>query len=60
MQEKTRYVSDGSTVEKNATETQKDETKIMDDNIGKEMLKRMGWKGGGLGKTEQGRSEPVM
>lgn len=35
--------------------------RISEDNIGNQMLKRMGWKGsGGLGKEEQGRDTPVM
>ena len=34
---------------------------ISDDNIGNQMLRKMGWKGsGGVGKREQGRDTPVM
>lgn len=32
----------------------------MDSNVGSKIMKMMGWKGGGLGKTEQGISSPVM
>ena len=35
--------------------------KISEDNIGNQMLRRMGWTGiGGVGKDGQGRSDPVM
>ena len=35
--------------------------KISEDNIGNQMLRKMGWKGsGGVGKEEQGREAPVM
>lgn len=34
---------------------------IAEDNIGNQMLRKMGWKGsGGIGKEGQGRAEPVM
>jgi len=34
---------------------------ISDDNIGNQMLRKMGWTGsGGIGKDGQGRAEPVM
>lgn len=34
---------------------------ISDDNIGNQMLRKMGWTGiGGIGKEGQGRAEPVM
>jgi len=32
---------------------------IASDNVGSKMMKMMGWSGGGLGKTQQGRVEPV-
>lgn len=63
MQEKKRFVSDGSTVEKSTNEQKEKETpenNTMDSNVGSKIMKMMGWKGGGLGKTEQGISSPVM
>ncbi|CAL7940936.1 unnamed protein product [Xylocopa violacea] len=35
------------------------EDSISDDNIGRKLMKLMGWTGGGLGKSEQGMVEPV-
>lgn len=63
MQEKKRFVSDGSTVEKSTNEQKEKETpenNTMDSNVGSKIMKMMGWKGGGLGKTEQGISSPIM
>ncbi|XP_062509393.1 calcium homeostasis endoplasmic reticulum protein-like isoform X2 [Corticium candelabrum] len=34
-------------------------TRITEDNVGHQMLKRMGWEGAGLGAAEQGIQEPV-
>jgi calcium homeostasis ER protein len=35
------------------------DTRIAEDNVGHQMLKRMGWEGAGLGASEQGIQEPV-
>ena len=32
---------------------------ISSDNVGNKMMKMMGWTGGGLGKKQQGITEPV-
>lgn len=58
LEEKIKILTDGSTIDKNLTE--RVETSRIDENcVGNKMMKLMGWKGGGLGKTEQGISEPV-
>ena len=33
---------------------------IVQDDKGSRIMKMMGWSGGGLGKEEQGRTQPVM
>jgi len=32
---------------------------LADDNVGNKLLKMMGWTGGGLGKYNQGRVDPI-
>lgn len=53
-----KILSDGSTVDKKLQQASEPE-KLSDNSIGSKMMKLMGWKGSGLGKTEQGISEPV-
>jgi hypothetical protein len=43
----------------NTADATVEESKLSDSNVGSKMMKLMGWKGGGLGKSEQGRAEPV-
>lgn len=37
-----------------------EEPEVLESSIGNKIMKLMGWKGGGLGKTEQGQVQPVM
>jgi hypothetical protein len=32
---------------------------IGEENVGNKMMKQMGWRGGGLGRDEQGMKEPI-
>lgn len=58
LQEKSKIFYNGSTIRKDNDEVL-DEEKIPDNSVGSKMMKLMGWAGGGLGKFEQGRVEPV-
>ena len=53
-----KFLTDGSTIDKNLNE-QVETSRLDESCIGNKMMKMMGWKGGGLGKKEQGISEPV-
>ena len=33
---------------------------IADNNLGKKLLQKMGWSGGGIGKDESGIEEPIQ
>ena len=35
------------------------DSRLAEENIGHQMLKRMGWEGAGLGSKQQGLQEPV-
>jgi len=41
------------------TENNKNQIQLANDNIGNKLLKMMGWTGGGLGKYNQGRIDPI-
>ena len=58
LQEKSKFVYNGSTIKKDNDEVS-DEVKTLNNSVGSKMMKLMGWAGGGLGKFEQGRLEPV-
>lgn len=57
--EKVRVLSDGSTINKDI-DVSVEEPEVLESSIGNKIMKLMGWKGGGLGKTEQGQVQPVM
>lgn len=51
----------GKSVEKSDIgESSKSAGKLNDSNIGSRLMKLMGWSGGGLGSSEQGRAEPII
>lgn len=59
LKQKVKILSDGCTIDRTINENI-NETPISENNIGCKIMKLMGWKGGGLGKTEQGSCNPIV
>jgi len=56
---KERDIDEGESVGATDLDGKHLEEKIGEDNVGNKLMKLMGWSGGGLGRKQQGRVEPV-